>query len=88
MEVTRSLENWRKNGWLKPHTSSPAEIADLLALAERDLKDLQGKTGSDWDKAWADKMVGDHKDAINLFEKYSKEVKDNSLKTIFKTQFT
>jgi hypothetical protein len=32
------LEDWRKTGWLKPHTPSPAEIADLLALAERDLR--------------------------------------------------
>lgn len=34
-----SLEEWRKNGWLKVHQSSVSEIADLLALADRDLKD-------------------------------------------------
>ncbi len=31
-----SLEDWRKNGWLKVHRTSAAEIADLFALAERD----------------------------------------------------
>ena len=38
-----SLEDWRKNGWLKPHKPSPAEIADLLALDDRDLKDCRAK---------------------------------------------
>ena len=34
-----SLDEWRKNGWLKVHQTSVSEIADLLALADRDLKD-------------------------------------------------
>jgi len=33
-----SLKNWRDNGWLADHKTSPQEIADLLAVAKRDLK--------------------------------------------------
>ncbi len=38
--------------------------------------------GKDWDKAWADKMVDGHKDAIDLFEKYQDKVKDADLKAM------
>jgi hypothetical protein len=34
-----SLKNWHDNGWLDVHKTSPQEIKDLLAVAERDLKD-------------------------------------------------
>jgi hypothetical protein len=34
-----SLRNWLENGWLTEHETSPAEIADLLAVADRDLED-------------------------------------------------
>lgn len=34
-----SLPLWHKNGWLKSHTSSAREIAQLLAGSERDLAD-------------------------------------------------
>src|ERR1051325_3857720 len=36
-----SLENWRKLGWLKQHASSRQEIADLFAIADRDLEACQ-----------------------------------------------
>src|SRR5580658_7764689 len=32
-----SLEDWRKFGWLKEHKTSRQEIADLFAVADRDL---------------------------------------------------
>ena len=32
-----SLENWLKNGWLVKHSPTRQEIADLLAIVERDL---------------------------------------------------
>src|ERR1035438_2995911 len=32
-----SLKDWHKNGWLKEHKTSRQEIADLLAVADRDL---------------------------------------------------
>jgi hypothetical protein len=34
-----SLKNWQLNGWLAAHTTSPQEISDLLAVADRDLQD-------------------------------------------------
>jgi len=42
-----SLADWQKNGWVKPHETSPEEIADLLAVAARDLKDARAKGLSD-----------------------------------------
>lgn len=36
-----SLEDWLKNGWLVEHRTSAAEIAELLAIADRDLADCQ-----------------------------------------------
>jgi hypothetical protein len=38
-----SLADWANNGWLRPHKSSAQEIADLLAIVERDLADAGGK---------------------------------------------
>jgi len=34
-----SLKQWADNGWLKPHKTSREEIANLLAIVERDLAD-------------------------------------------------
>src|SRR5438477_5827027 len=42
-----SLSDWQKNGWLRKHETSPQEIAGLLALAGRDLKDAKAKGLSD-----------------------------------------
>lgn len=44
-----SLQEWQLNGWLVPHKTSVQEIMDLLALADRDLKDCHS-TGlsADW----------------------------------------
>ena len=39
MEAKMSLDDWLIDGWLKSHQARPAEIADLLALA--DLKDCR-----------------------------------------------
>lgn len=43
-----SLEQWAKNGWLRPHKSSKQEIADLLGIVDRDLKDAGSDISSDW----------------------------------------
>jgi len=32
-----SLENWVKNGWLRPYSTSRTQIAELFAIADRDL---------------------------------------------------
>jgi len=36
-----SLADWAENGWLHEHKSSPKDIADLLALIERDIRAAQ-----------------------------------------------
>jgi len=38
-----SFEDWVKNGWLEVHKSSKEEIANLLGIVERDLKDSKSK---------------------------------------------
>ena len=44
-----SLQEWHKNGWLKPHKTSPEEIANLLAIVERDREDANQKgLSADW----------------------------------------
>ena len=44
-----SLTNWADNGWLRPHRTSPQEIADLLKIVERDLLDARaGGLSEDW----------------------------------------
>ena len=44
-----SLKDWLENGWLIEHETSPAEILDLLAVADRDLTDCQSPGLSpDW----------------------------------------
>jgi hypothetical protein len=47
MKVT--LQDWLKNAWLTDHETSPGEIADLLSVIDRDLKDCQTPSLSpDW----------------------------------------
>ena len=44
-----SLQNWEKNSWLVKHKPTAGEIAQLLALANRDLKDSQAEgLTADW----------------------------------------
>lgn len=43
-----SLKQWAANQWLKPHQTSPQEIAGLLAIVERDLEDATGSISPDW----------------------------------------
>lgn len=37
--MSMSLKQWVDNGWLKSHTTSRQEIANLIAVTERDLSD-------------------------------------------------
>ena len=32
-----SLQDWQNNGWLRPHKTDREEIANLLAIVERDM---------------------------------------------------
>jgi hypothetical protein len=44
-----SLQSWLQNGWLVQHTTSPEEIANLLALSDRDLAACQvTQLPTDW----------------------------------------
>ena len=44
-----SLESWSKNGWLRPYRTSPSQIAELFAIAARDLEDARtDRLSSDW----------------------------------------
>ncbi len=44
-----SLADWLKNGWLVEHRPSAGEIADLLAVVERDLADSAAdQLSADW----------------------------------------
>ena len=49
-----TLTDWELNGWLTPHTTSRQEIADLLSIVERDLRDCaQEGLSPDWQLAIA-----------------------------------
>lgn len=44
-----SLADWERHGWLVPHTTSRQEIANLLALVQRDLDDSRARdVSADW----------------------------------------
>lgn len=44
-----SLDDWLRNCWFLAHKTSRQEISDLLALAERDLRESQaGGLSPDW----------------------------------------
>ena len=44
-----SLAQWHKNGWLRPHQTTPSQIADLFAIIERDIDDARSeRLSTDW----------------------------------------
>ena len=44
-----SLQQWHKNGWLRPYETSRKQIADLFDIVERDLADAgTARLSSDW----------------------------------------
>ena len=45
------------------------------------MTDLMKKTGKDFDKAYMNQMVKDHKDAVDLFQKAADNSKDSDMKT-------
>lgn len=42
------LQQWKANGWLQTHQTTPAQIADLLAIVDRDLEDSMRDLSPDW----------------------------------------
>lgn len=54
--------------------------AELMPAHKNMLDGLQGKTGKDFDKAFADMNVKAHQEAVNLFDRASKSLTDADLK--------
>jgi putative membrane protein len=54
--------------------------ASLSPDAASDITDLQKKTGKDFDKAYIDKMIDDHKKVISSFESESKNGSDADIR--------
>jgi len=42
------LQQWATNGWLRQHRTTPGQIADLLAIVDRDLEDSERDLSPDW----------------------------------------
>jgi putative membrane protein len=56
-------------------------LPDSVGTDHRDhIMDISKKTGKDFDKAYIDMMVSDHKDDIDMFEKASGNLSDPELK--------
>lgn len=55
--------------------------ASLSEDSQNKIADLGKKTGKDFDKAYIDMMVSDHKDAVDAFQKESDNTKDAELKS-------
>ena|ERR1700761_4549012 len=53
----------------------------VSADSKKAIDDLSKKTGSDFDKAYVNKMVSDHKSTVSMFEDASKKLKDPDLKS-------
>ena len=54
--------------------------SDVTMVAKGKAKMLDAKSGADFDKAYVEAMVKDHKKAVALFEKTSNEAKDGEVK--------
>ena len=59
--------------------------ANLDDKSQKKLDELNKKTGNDFDKAYRDDMLDDHKDAVDLFQKGSSDLKDADLKNFAST---
>ena len=55
----------------------PSAISDKH---QRKYDDLAGKSGTDFDKAYGDMMVKDHKDVVDMFKKAADKCKDQQIK--------
>src|SRR5512133_1073134 len=54
--------------------------SNMIEKHEDNVESLSKKSGADFDKAYVDLMVKDHKEDVNKFEKASSEIQDASLK--------
>ncbi|HVX50961.1 MAG TPA: DUF4142 domain-containing protein [Chitinophagaceae bacterium] len=56
----------------------PSALSDK---SQKKIDDLGKKTGKDFDKAYTNMMLSDHKDAVDMFKKEAGNAKDADLKT-------
>jgi DNA polymerase/3'-5' exonuclease PolX len=63
-----SLKDWLRNGWLVAHKPSRQEIQDLLAIAERDLRECSGSV-SEQEARELYELAGSLKRAVELWLK-------------------
>ncbi|HEY3402952.1 MAG TPA: DUF4142 domain-containing protein [Ohtaekwangia sp.] len=66
-----------KNLATQKNISIPATLSDK---SQRKYDDLNGKSGKDFDEAYAKAMVDDHEDAVDLFKKEADKGNDPELK--------
>lgn len=62
--------------------ASQNNITPTDTAANADMTAMNGKTGKDWDQAWAAKMVDAHQQTIDKFNQAQNTVTDANLKTI------
>jgi len=43
-----TLKRWLENRWLKPHRVNHKEVAGLLSIVDRDIKDAGAALSADW----------------------------------------
>ena len=63
--------------YLDNHTSITAPMVDTTNTVN-----INDKTGKDWDKAWAGKMVDDHQELLDKLKSAQKNITDTALLTI------
>lgn len=80
---------------VEAHTKANSELTSLATAKgitlpnaieesdEKDIADINEKTGKDYDKAFVDELIDRHEKAINLFEKTSENAKDPEIKAWF-----
>ncbi len=67
-------------------TAKSITLPDKLSDAsQKKLDDLNKKTGKDFDKAYTNDMLDGHKDAVDAFDKGSKNLQDADLKNFAST---
>jgi putative membrane protein len=78
---------------VKDHTKANEELKSIAAAknitlptsigndAQKDMDDMMKKKGNDFDKAYMNMMLDDHKKDVKEFEKAAKDCKDAEIKT-------
>jgi putative membrane protein len=65
------------SAYLNMHKNFSVPVVDTTNAVN-----INDKKGTDWDKAWADKMIDDHTDLLGKLQKSQSDVKDTALLAI------